>query len=104
MVEIMKHCNEISLRLYSQKQEYTLDLCFALEKVRNEYESFNKNRMPYDHIVSNLDIEIERFHRLIESLRNIDQTLPILDVNDKLSRDTCIFYAKELVKLYTESL
>ena len=103
MVEIMKHCNEISLRLYSQKQEYTLDLCFALEKVRNEYESFNKNRMPYDHIVSNLDIEIERFHRLIESLRNIDQTLPILDVNDKLSRDTCIFYAKELVKLYTES-
>ena len=37
MVDIMKECNELSLRLYSQKQEYTLDLCFALEKVKNEF-------------------------------------------------------------------
>ena len=82
MVEIMKHCNELSLRLYSQKQEYTLDICFALEKVKNEYENFNINRMPYNRIVSNLDIEIERYNHLIESLQNIDQTLPILDPAD----------------------
>ena len=103
MVEIMKHCNELSLRLYSQKQEYTLDICFALEKVKNEYENFNINRMPYNRIVSNLDIEIERYNHLIESLQNIDQTLPILDPADKLSRDTCVFFAKELLRLYAES-
>ena len=103
MVDIMKHCNELSLRLYSQKQEYTLDLCFALEKVKSEYEDFNMNRMPYERIVSNLDIEIERYNHLIESLHNIDQTLPILDENDDRSRDTCIFFANELLKLYTES-
>ena len=103
MVEIMKHCNELSLRLYSQKQEYTLDICFALEKVKNEYENFNINRMPYNRIVNNLDIEIERYNHLIESLQNIDQTLPILDPADKLSRDTCVFFAKELLRLYAES-
>ena len=103
MVEIMKHCNELSLRLYSQKQEYTLDICFALEKVKKEYENFNINRMPYNRIVSNLDIEIERYNHLIESLQNIDQTLPILDPADKLSRDTCVFFAKELLRLYAES-
>ena len=103
MVEIMKHCNELSLRLYSQKQEYTLDICFALEKVKNEYENFNINRMPYNRIVSNLDIEIERYNHMIESLQNIDQTLPILDPADKLSRDTCVFFAKELLRLYAES-
>ena len=103
MVNIMKHCNELSLRLYSQKQEYTLDICFALEKVKNEYEDFNMNRMPYERIVNSLDIEIERYNHLIESLQNIDQTLPILDTADDLSRDTCIFFANELLKLYTES-
>ena len=103
MVEIMKHCNELSLRLYSQKQEYTLDICFALEKVKNEYENFNINRMPYNRIVSNLDIEIERYNHMIESLQNIDQTLPILDPADKLSRDTCVFFAKELLRFYAES-
>lgn len=71
MVNIMKQCNELSLRLYSQKQEYTLDLCFALEKVKNEFEYFNKDRIPYDRIVGNLDIEIERYARLIESLRRL---------------------------------
>lgn len=103
MVDIMKHCNELTLRLYSQKQEYTLDLCFALEKVKTEYEDFNKNRMPFERIVTNLDLEIERYNRLIESLHNIDQTLPILDTVDAQGRDTCIFYAKELMKLYAES-
>ena len=71
MVNIMKQCNELSLRLYSQKQEYTLDLCFALEKVKNEFEYFNKDRTPYDRIVSNLNVEIERYARLIESLRRL---------------------------------
>ena len=71
MVDLMKSCNALSLQLYSQKQEYTLDLCFALEKVKEEYEDFNKDRTPYDRILSNLDIEIDRYARLVESLRRL---------------------------------
>ena len=146
MVEIMKECNEISLMLYSQKQDFTFDLCYALEKVTKEYNDFNKDRLPFDRIVNSLDIEIDRYARLIEALRRLppelkdvdnvpdslafrndtldmhillsgthleleleaariaDTTLPfILDEEGELIRDTCIYYATELLKMYAES-
>ena len=71
MVDIMKQCNELSLLLYSQKQDFTFDLCYALENVTDKYNEFNKDRKPFDQIVSNLDIEIERYARLIETLRRL---------------------------------
>ena len=33
MVDIVKKCNDLSLMLYSQKQDYTFDISYALEKV-----------------------------------------------------------------------
>ena len=75
MVEIAKKCNDQSLMLYSQKQDYTFDISYALEKVTQEYEDFNKNRKPYDRIVSKLSIEINRYARLIESLRRLPPEL-----------------------------
>jgi small-conductance mechanosensitive channel len=148
MVDIMKDCNELSLRLYSQKQEYTLDLCFALEKVKKEFEEFTKDKTPYDRILINLDIEIDRYARLIESLRRLPpeiarvKNLPdslafhndtlhqhlklnrdnridlmaeaqntndsiarvfVLDKKGERDRDTCLYFATELLKMYAES-
>ena len=160
MVDIVKKCNDLSLMLYSQKQEYTFDISYALEKVSREYNDFNKNRTPYDRIVANLDIEIGRYARLIESLRRLPPELVDLEVvpdslayhNDsldvhlqhnesllqqelmeqvevitamnqvqdtsvteeavpafilteqgKIDRDTCLFYASELLKMYAAS-
>ncbi|MBR6346804.1 MAG: mechanosensitive ion channel family protein [Bacteroidales bacterium] len=158
MVDIVKKCNDQSLMLYSQKQEYTFDISYALEKVSKEYRDFNKNRTPYDRIVSKLDIEINRYARLIESLRRLPPELKDVEVvpdslayhNDTLDthllqneslleqelqeqvdvilavteqvqdtsatesgapafilseqgqtdRDTCLFYASELLKMY----
>ena len=160
MVDIVKKCNEQSLMLYSQKQEYTFDISYALEKVSKEYRDFNKNRTPYDRVVSKLDIEINRYARLIESLRRLPPELKEVEVvpdslayhNDTLDshlqenesllqqelqeqvelimaaeaaaateaadtsagdvpafilseqgqvdRDTCLFYASELLKMY----
>lgn len=79
MVSIMKKCNELALMLYSQKQEYTFDLTYALESVTKEYNDFNRSRMPFDQIVGQLDIDIERYSRLIESLR---QEFPGQDRDD----------------------
>ena len=158
MVDIVKKCNDLSLMLYSQKQEYTFDISYALEKVSEEYMDFNKNRTPYDRIVSKLDIEINRYARLIESLRRLPPELKDVEVvpdslayhNDTLDahlmhnesllqqelqeqvevivamtqaqdtteeavpafilsdqgqidRDTCLFYAGELLKMYADS-
>ena len=147
MVDIMKQCNELSLMLYSQKQEYTFDLCYTLEKVTNEFNAFEKDRTPYDRIVGNLDLEIDRYARLLESLRRLPPELDsiygladsllyrndsinkhhqlstsklelameaatlndtvvlpfVLDSVGEQDRDSCIFYAKELLKMYFES-
>ena len=105
MVSIMQKCNALSLQLYSQKQEYTLDLCFALEQVKNEFEAFNTDRTPYDRIVRNLDFEIERYERLIASLQKIskDQVEGLVNADDERNRDTCIYYATELLDMYEES-
>ena len=75
MVKVAKNCNDLSLMLYSQKQDYTFDISYALEKVTEEYEDFNKNRTPYDRIVTKLSIEINRYARLIESLRRLPPEL-----------------------------
>ena len=147
MVNIMKQCTELSLRLYSQKQEFTFDLSYTLEKVKREFKEFQKDKMPYDRIVSTLDLEIDRYARLIETLRRLppevdtitgvpdsliyhndsldqhhllsesqlertiaDATLAdslsqpfILDEEGQQNRDSCIFYAKELMMMYYES-
>jgi small-conductance mechanosensitive channel len=79
MVDIMKQCNELSLLLYAQKQEFTFDLCYALENVTNEFNSFEKDKMPYDRIVGNIDIEIDRYARLLESLRRLPPELESID-------------------------
>ena len=80
MVGIVKKCNELSLMLYSQKQEYTFDISYALEKVTREFNDFNKNRTPYDRIVANLDVEIGRYARLIESLRRLPPELDSVEI------------------------
>ncbi len=160
MVDIIKECNELSLMLYSQRQDFTFDLTYALEKVTREYNEFNKDRMPYDRIVKSLDIEIDRYARLIESLRRLPPELKevavvpdslayhndtlemhlmqndgalnkdleaeliaylekmdtdttaldgedpspfLLDENGERDRDSCLFYAGELLKLYADS-
>ena len=160
MVGIVKKCNEMSLMLYSQKQDYTFDISYALERVTQEFNDFNKNRTPYERIVASLDFEIARYARLIESLRRLppeledlelvpdslayhndtldaylmrdesllqqelqEQVETVLTQNDtvkdetaikktssvfilsesgQIDRDSCLFYASELLKMYAE--
>ena len=80
MIAIMKKCNELSLMLYSQKQDYTFDLSYALESVTREYNDFNSKRMPFDQIVGQMDLEIERYSRLLESLRRLPPQIEKIDI------------------------
>ena len=71
MLDIIKDCNELSMSLYLQKKEYTFDLSYALQRVSQEYKDFNKSRTPYDIIVRDLDLEIDRYARFMEALRRL---------------------------------
>lgn len=117
LVEMVKKCNELSLMLYSQNQDYTFDLTYALKEVTGEYEEFKKRRLPFDDIIYRLDLEIERYSRLVESLRRIFPTghtfqqdssgtrglmsTFFLDEQGRQYRDSCIFYATNILKMYS---
>ena len=71
MIDVITESNQLSILLYTQEQEMTFDLAYALKKVTADYKAFSSNRRPYDHIVGNLNYEIDRNARLIEALRRL---------------------------------
>ena len=86
LVEMTRRCNELALILYSQNQDYTFDMTYALEEVTRQYNDYNKQRMPYDEIVARMNLEIERYEYLAETLRRLPPVLDKIDaVPDSLS-------------------
>ena len=71
LIRLVNNCNELSLMLYSQKQDFTFDLTYALQQVTDQYHGFTQKRMPYDNIISYFDVEIDRYDRLVRALKNL---------------------------------
>lgn len=71
LVNIMERSSQISLMLYSQKQNYTFDLTFACGQATQLYREFNKKRVPYDRILVRIDTEIKRYEGLIATLKGL---------------------------------
>ena len=145
MIDVVTESNQLSILLYTQEEDMTFNLAYALKKVTANYKSFSMNRRPYDHIVSSLNYEIDRNARLIEALRRLPPMMKEIEMeivpdsllyrNDSLDvhlsdslsslekeiikiafkdslsapfildsigqalRDSCIFYASELLKM-----
>ena len=81
LVRMMQQSNELSLMLYSQKQDYTFDMTYALNEVSRQYDEFSSRRLPFDDIIQRLDIDIDRYNRLIHTLKSLppSQTVEYLD-------------------------
>lgn len=126
IINIIKKCNELSLILYSQNQDYTFDMTYALKEVTSEYDNFSKDRMPYEKVLQRLDNEIERLDLLVASLKflvtedDVDREVPdsLMDIlhehnisenevtvglESVAERDSCQFYANRLLDIYKES-
>ena len=71
LVHMMQQSNELSLMLYSQKQDYTFDMTYALNEVSRQYDEFASRRLPFDDIIKRLDIDIDRYTRLIHTLKSL---------------------------------
>ena len=80
MISIFTESNELSILLYTQEQNMTFDLAYALKKVKSDYNDFNKDRRPFDRTVNSLNIEIERYARLIEALRRLPPMMKEIEV------------------------
>ena len=149
MIDVVTESNELSILLYTQEQEMTFDLAYALKKVTANYQDFSMYRRPYDHIVGSLDYEIDRNARLIEALRRLPPMIKeieteivpdsllyrndsldvhlsdsisslekeiikiafkdsisapfVLDSIGEVLRDSCIFYASEILKMNADN-
>ena len=68
MVQMMQKSDQIGLMLYSQKQDFTFDMTYACHEATSLYREFSTRRMPYTKILSRIDMEIDRYEKLIASL------------------------------------
>ena len=71
LADLIDECNELSVMLYSQASENTFDLTFALNEVTKQYEQFKSEQTPYATIKDNLTTEMERYSRLLLTLRKM---------------------------------
>lgn len=71
LVQMLKRCNELSLMLYSQKQDCTFDMTYALKEVTKQYDEFNSHRLPFDDMLERVDLEINRYSNLVDALEKL---------------------------------
>lgn len=88
MIEIMQRCHQISLMLYSQKEDYTFDLSYACHEATEQYREFKRSRMPYDKIILRLQGEINRYKSLIDALESLPPRIGKKDFAPKDSLDS----------------
>ena len=80
MIDVITNSNELSILLYTQEQNMTFDLAYALKIVTSDYKDFNKDVKPYARIVKGLNIEIDRYARLIEALRRLPPVMKEIEI------------------------
>lgn len=105
MVDIMERSSKISLMLYSQQRDYTFDLTYACHEATSLYREFSVRQMPYEQIKNNLRNEIERYERLIHSLKVLppslvkNDSIQMLAVKLSQSADSLVLSAEDLANL-----
>ena len=103
LIDIIAKANKLYILLYTQEQEMTFDLAYALKKVSDGYKDFDKDKKPYSNMVSSLNYEIDRYGRLIKALHHLPDSF-VLDEKGKLYRDSCIQFATEILQMHTDNL
>ena len=78
LITLMQRYNQISLMLYSQKSDYVFDLTYACEEATDLGKSLEKQVLPYDRIINDLDSRIENLNELITTLEKLP---PIINEN-----------------------
>lgn len=71
MLNTMQKSSQISLMIYSQKDDYTFDLNYACHEATEQYRQFQTTRFPYDRIERRLNTELQRYNGLIKSLEQL---------------------------------
>ena len=116
LVEYMQRCEQISLILYSQKEDFTFDVAYACQQATDLYAALGKNNLPYDQARTRILREIARYDSLVISLQQLPPAIggvapstPVdapaqtegeqpftLSEDEQADREKCLLYAKAL--------
>lgn len=88
LMDIMNESNQIALMLYSQKIDYIFDLTYACNKATDLYDDFNTMRLPFDKVLTKMEVEEARYNGLIDNLTHMPKE--ILNQQERTDRDVCL--------------
>lgn len=71
LIDYMQRCDQISLMLYSQKNDHTFDIAYACTQATKLYRELNSNNIPYGRIRERITSEIARYDSLIIALKEL---------------------------------
>ena len=88
LMDIMNESNQIALMLYSQKIDYIFDLTYACNKATDLYDDFNTMRLPFDKVLTKMEVEEARYNGLIDNLTHMPKE--ILNQQERTDREVCL--------------
>ena len=94
LIETMKHSNQNSLMLYSQKQDYVFDLTYACHEATEQYHNFQRQQLPFKSYLSKTETDIARYDSLIGALQSMPIT--VLDYQGQIDRNVCLTLATNI--------
>ena len=94
LIATMKRSDQNSLMLYSQKQEYVFDLTYACHEATEQYQEFQRQRVPFKQFMSKTEGEIARYDSLIGTLNSMPQR--VLSPQAQKDRTACLALAYEI--------
>ena len=101
MLDVIKRSNELSLLIYTQSNDYTFDLVWVLKEAANEYHNFSNDRRPYEKILRDLEVETDRYARLLEALRRLPPERK--EIEAEIIPDS-LLYRNDSLDLFVENL
>ena len=125
MSEMVKEADELTLKLYSQKPEFSFDMAFALEDITELSQRFQEKVTLADNYRDAFRSGLRRYSLLGETLRGMypgqSQDIPatadstwtdipseglwaVGDNADAALLDSCLFYTEALTGMYQESV
>ena len=75
LISFMQKSEQISLILYSQKNDYTFDVAYACSEASKLYRQLRLTNLPYDKIYSRIIGEVARYDSLIVSLKELPPSI-----------------------------
>lgn len=94
MLDIINRSDNLSILLYTQEQDMTFDLAYALKKITTDFKNFSQDKAPFDRLFNSQKIEIDRYARLIDALRRIPPVR--LDIAAEILPDSLTFVGDSL--------